>query len=252
MKKILLPVLALCLVASQSWAAAPSSPEQKLSYTLGFRMGSDIKSREVKVDLESFQQGFKDAQGGAKPQLSEEDMAQILQNLTREIQAKEMAKIKALADKNLAEGKKFLEENKAKEGVKTTASGLQYKALASGKGKAPKLSDTVTVNYQGRLLDGTVFDDSLQRGEPASFPLDSIIKGWQEALQLMKEGDKWEIYVPSDLAFGPQGAGGPIGPNQVLVFNLELIKVAPAPAKDNKPAAKDKPAKEKAPKKEAK
>lgn len=251
MKKILLPVLALCLVASSSWAAAPSSPEQKLSYTLGFRMGSDIKSREVKVDQEAFQQGFKDAQGGAKSQLSDEDMQQILQNLTRDIQAKEMAKIKALADKNQAEGKKFLDENKAKEGVKTTASGLQYKVLAAGKGKSPKLADTVTVNYQGRLLDGTVFDDSLQRGEPASFPLDSIIKGWQEALQLMKEGDKWEIYVPSELAFGPQGAGGPIGPNQVLVFNLELMKVAPAPAKE--PAAKDKPAaKEKAPKKEAK
>ncbi|MBI4799864.1 MAG: FKBP-type peptidyl-prolyl cis-trans isomerase, partial [Desulfarculus sp.] len=131
MKKILLPVLALCLVASQSWAAAPQSPEQKLSYTLGFRMGSDIKSREVKVDLEAFQQGFKDAQGGAKAQLSDEDMAQILQNLTREIQAKEMAKVKALADKNQAEGQKFLEDNKAKEGVKTTASGLQYKVLAT-------------------------------------------------------------------------------------------------------------------------
>ncbi|MFH1034902.1 MAG: FKBP-type peptidyl-prolyl cis-trans isomerase [Pseudomonadota bacterium] len=252
MKRMMLLVLALGLIASPSWAAAPQTPEQKISYTLGFRVGSDIKAKDVKIDADSFSQGFKDAQGGATPQIGEEEMQQTLQNLTRDLQAKEMAKIKALADKNQAEGKKFLEENKAKEGVKTLASGLQYKVLASGKGKTPKLTDTVTVNYQGRLTDGTVFDDSQQRGEPATFPLEGIIKGWQEALQLMKEGDKWEIYVPSELAFGPQGAGGPIGPNAVLIFNLELVKVAPAAAKA-KPEAKDKPAaKAKPTKKEAK
>ncbi|CAO0821842.1 Peptidyl-prolyl cis-trans isomerase Mip [Desulfarculales bacterium] len=236
-------VLALGVIASTSWAAAPKSPEQKISYTLGFRVDSDIKAKGIKVEADSFTQGFKDAQGGVSPQMSDEEMQQALQNLTRDLQAKEMAKIKALADKNQAEGKNFLDDNKAKEGVKTLASGLQYKVITIGQGKTPKQTDTVTVNYQGRLVDGTVFDNSLQRGEPVTFPLDGIIKGWQEALQLMKEGDKWEIYVPSELAFGPQGAGGLISPNAMLIFNLELVKVAPAAGKS---AAKDKPIKKEA------
>jgi len=242
----------MCLLcATPAWAAANdalTTPEHKAAYALGLRVGADLRDKEAAISPEFFSQGFKDGLEGAKPRLSEEEQRQALTEFSRQMQAKQLAKLKELSEKNLAEGQAFLKANQAKPEVKTTASGLQYKVLASGKGKSPKASDTVTVNYRGRLIDGAVFDDSYQRGQPSTFDLSGIIRGWQEALQLMKEGDRWELYIPSDLAFGPQGAGPQIGPNATLVFEVELIKVEPksdqapaAPAKDAKPAAKSAP-----------
>lgn len=246
-------VLAIvCLLcAAPAWAAPNetlTTPEQKAAYALGLRVGSDLRDKEAKVAPEFFAQGFKDGLEGAKPKISDEEQHQALLEFSRQMQARQLAKLKELGEKNLAEGQAFLKANQAKPEVKTTASGLQYKVLASGKGKSPKTTDTVMVNYRGRLIDGTVFDDSYQRGQPATFELGGIIRGWQEALQLMKEGDRWELYIPADLAFGPQGAGPQIGPNATLVFEVELIKINPkpdqaeaAPAKDAKPAAKNAP-----------
>lgn len=246
-------VLAIvCLLcAAPAWAAPNDSlttPEQKAAYALGLRVGADLREKEAKLSPEMFALGFKDGLENAQPKLSTEEQSQALAEFSRQMQARQLAKLKELSDKNLAEGQAFLKANQAKPGVKTTASGLQYKVLTAGKGKTPKTSDTVTVNYRGRLIDGTVFDDSYQRGQPSSFDLSGIIRGWQEALQLMKEGDRWEIYLPADLAFGPQGAGPQIGPNATLVFEVELVKVEPkidqseaAPAKSAKPAAKSAP-----------
>lgn len=246
-------VLAIvCLLcAAPAWAAPNDSlttPEQKAAYALGLRVGADLREKEAKLSPEMFALGFKDGLENAQPKLSAEEQSQALAEFSRQMQARQLAKLKELSDKNLAEGQAFLKANQAKPGVKTTASGLQYKVLTAGKGKTPKTSDTVTVNYRGRLIDGTVFDDSYQRGQPSSFDLSGIIRGWQEALQLMKEGDRWEIYLPADLAFGPQGAGPQIGPNATLVFEVELVKVEPkidqseaAPAKSAKPAAKSAP-----------
>ena len=138
------------------------------------------------------------------------------------------AKAKVAGDKNLKEGETFLAENAKKDGVKSTASGLQYKVLKSGSGATPKSSDEVKVHYHGKLIDGTVFDSSVDRGEPVTFPVTGVIPGWVEALQLMKVGDKWQIYLPSKLAYGAQGAGGKIGPNAVLVFDVELLGIGGA------------------------
>jgi FKBP-type peptidyl-prolyl cis-trans isomerase len=138
---------------------------------------------------------------------------------------KMQAKHKAAGDKNLKEGDDFLTANGKKEGVKTLPSGLQYKVIKSGTGRSPKATDTVKVHYNGTLTDGTVFDSSVQRGEPATFPVNQVIPGWTEALQLMKEGDKWQLYIPSKLAYGEQGAGGKIGPNSALIFDVELLSI---------------------------
>src|SRR5204863_9102484 len=141
------------------------------------------------------------------------------------------------AEKNTTEGEKFLAENKNKPGVKTTGSGLQYKVLKEGSGTPPKETDTVVVNYRGTLIDGTEFDSSYKRGEPATFPVNRVIKGWTEALQLMKPGAKYQLFIPSDLAYGPGGTGGDIGPNATLIFEVELMSVKPGEASAPSPAA---------------
>src|SRR5881394_629143 len=150
---------------------------------------------------------------------------------------KQIAASKEAAEKNKAEGEKFLEENKKKDGVKTTASGLQYKVLKEGSGPSPKETDTVVTNYRGTLIDGTEFDSSYKRNEPATFPVNRVIKGWTEALQLMKPGGKYKLFIPSNLAYGPGGAGGDIGPNATLIFEVELLSSKPAEAATTSPAA---------------
>ncbi|MFH1058684.1 MAG: FKBP-type peptidyl-prolyl cis-trans isomerase [Pseudomonadota bacterium] len=241
-------VLVALFLASPVLAAEPAAPapdlEKHSSYALGMKIGSDLKDKEVKLDADSFVKGLKDGLAGNKPALSDEEMQKALMEFGRQMQARQLDKLKAVAEKNLSEGQAFLKANAGKAGVKTTTSGLQYKALTAGKGAMPKAGDTVMVNYRGRLIDGTVFDDSYQRGQPAVFELEGIIKGWQEALQMMKEGDRWEIYIPSELAFGPQGAGPQIGPNAALVFEVELIKVNPQPDKDAAAEKKAEPAKD--------
>ncbi len=219
----------LCLALLFTGAHAQEVPslknqKEKASYSLGYKIGQDFKQQGVEVAPDALLQGMKDALAGGKTALTEDQMREALMGLQKEVMAKQQEQFKKLAEKNLQEGKKFLLENRKKEGVKTTTSGLQYKVLEKGTGKKPGLEDTVTVHYRGRLIDGTEFDSSYKRNEPATFPVKGVIAGWTEALQMMKEGAKWQLFIPADLAYGEKGVPG-IGPNSVLVFDVELLSV---------------------------
>ena len=168
-------------------------------------------------------QGIKDIYAG-KLKLSDEEIRTTLTELNKEMQGKENERMKTLSEKNKKDGEALLAENKKKEGIKTLPSGLQYKVIQEGTGKVPKATDTVTTNYRGTLIDGTEFDSSYKRGQPATFPVNGVIPGWTEALQLMKTGSKWQLFIPSNLAYGERGPGT-IGPNAVLVFEIELLAV---------------------------
>lgn len=218
--------------ATPAAASGLSTQAQKVSYILGMNIGSQFKANQVPLDESSFVAGIKTAVDGGEPKLTKEDIQQTMQAFQAEMQKKqeeaqkaEQAATAAAAENNKKAGEKFLADNKAKPGVVTTASGLQYKVLTEGKGAKPKATDTITVNYRGTLIDGTEFDSSYKRNEPATFALNAVIPGWIEGLQLMPEGSKWEIYVPSELAYGAGGTGGPIGPNATLIFEVELMKI---------------------------
>jgi len=215
------------LIASFSTVAEVKleSQKDKASYTIGIQMGMQLSQQKEDIDMNSVIQGFTDAFSGNKPQLSMEDMQKAMQTFQQEIQAKQQAKMKAIGDKNAKEGAAFLAENKKKDGVKTLKSGLQYKVLKEGKGASPKATDTVVTHYVGTTIDGHVFDSSYKRGEPATFPVSGVIKGWTEALQKMKVGSKWKLFIPAELAYGEHGAGQAIGPNAVLIFEIELLEI---------------------------
>ncbi len=202
-----------------------ASLKDKVSYGIGMNIGKDFKEQGIDVDVNLLSRGIKDAMGGGEMALTEEEMREAFTAFQKELAAKQETKNKELAEKNQKAGEEFLAENAKKEGVVTLPSGLQYKVLEEGAGKTPKASDTVTVNYSGTLIDGTEFDSSYKRGEPATFPVGGVIAGWTEALQLMKEGAKWQLFIPANLAYGERGAGPTIGPNSTLVFEVELIKV---------------------------
>jgi FKBP-type peptidyl-prolyl cis-trans isomerase FklB len=197
--------------------------QEKNGYSLGYDIGRSLKRKLVEVDAGAAGQGLQDALGGAAPALSEQEIQQRFDALRQESARK-------IPEKSLKDGEAFLAKNKGEKGVKTTASGLQYKVITAGKGKQPKAEDTVTVNYRGTLIDGTEFDSSYKRGQPATFPVKGVIPGWTEALQLMKQGSKWMLYVPSNLAYGERGAGPMIGPNSALVFEVELLSINKATA----------------------
>lgn len=231
--------LCLVLVAGQAQAAGDveiKTEKQKLSYSIGVNAGrsmkDSLKTQSVDVDPVILLKGLNDGIMDAKPQMTEEEVKTVLEALQKTLQAKQQEQAakqqeqaKTVAEKNKKEGEAFLEANKKKEGVITMPSGLQYKVLIAGKGKSPKATDTVTVNYKGTLIDGTEFDSSYKRGKPASFPLNQVIPGWTEAVQLMKEGAKWELYIPSKLAYGERGAGANIGGNAALIFEVELLSI---------------------------
>jgi len=199
--------------------------KERLGYSIGMDVGSVIKRQGVEVDPEAVAKGFKDVYTGGKTLLTEEEMRQEIQALQTKLMERQAEDMKKLGEKNKIEGEKFLAENAKKEGVKTLPSGLQYKELKAGTGKSPKATDSVTTHYSGTLIDGTEFDSSYKRNEPATFPVSGVIAGWTEALQLMKEGAKWQLFLPSSLAYGERGAGRDIGPNATLIFEVELIKV---------------------------
>jgi FKBP-type peptidyl-prolyl cis-trans isomerase FklB len=213
--------------ATQPGGDAFKSDKERVSYSIGMRIASGMKAQEVDLDVDVIAKAMKDVMAGNKTLLTEQEAQQVLMSWQQRMQEQFQKKQIALAEKNQAEGAKFLEENKQKEGVKTTPSGLQYKVITSGNGLSPKADDTVTVHYKGTLIDGKQFDSSLDRGEPATFTVNRVIKGWTEALQLMKIGDKWQIYIPSELAYGPRGNGPNIPPNSVLVFDVELLGIQP-------------------------
>lgn len=201
--------------------------KDKISYSVGFDMGKKFVSEGVEVNSDMIARGLKDALSDAKSEISDEEMESLLSEFQQALQQKQMEKIAKEAEKNKMENEKFFDENSKKEGVKTTASGLQYKVLASTNpnGKSPKSTNTVKVHYKGSLLNGKVFDSSYDRKEPIEFPLDRVIKGWTEGVQLMKEGDTFEFYIPSELGYGARGAGGVIPPNAALIFVVELLEV---------------------------
>jgi FKBP-type peptidyl-prolyl cis-trans isomerase len=224
----------LVLAASIALLLSFCTPEKKTelkddkakeSYSVGYQFGQNLKKMKADLDAKVLSEGIEDALSGKESRLTEEEMGASLSNLRQRSVTAMQEELKAQAEKNLVEGEKFLTENKTKEGVKTTASGLQYKIIEEGKGPSPKAGDTVTVNYRGTLIDGTQFDSSYDRGQPATFPLTGVIPGWTEALQMMKKGSKWELYIPADLAYGERGAGNRIPPNSTLIFEVELISI---------------------------
>ncbi len=217
-------------------AAAPlGSPKQKGSYGLGMMVGSDLAQSyhlaAGDIDFGSLVRGVADALNGAKPAITEEELKSSVSGLIAQVGEREFAKVKAspewqaLADKNKKAGEAYLAANKGKEGVKTLPDGLQYKVLKQGSGATPGPNDAVVANYKGTLTDNTVFDSSAAHGGPATFPVSNVIKGWVEALQKMKVGDKWQLVIPSELAYGERGSGETIGPNSTLVFEIELLDV---------------------------
>jgi FKBP-type peptidyl-prolyl cis-trans isomerase FklB len=234
MKSHLVLIMCIALAASPVLAAEKlelKTDKDKVSYAIGLDIGNGLKKNEVDVNPEIIARAIKDVQSGNKPMMSEEEVKTTLMGFQRELQTKQQARMKAEGEKNKKEGEAFLAKNKAKKGVKTLPSGLQYQVITEGKGKSPKATDTVTVQYRGMLIDGTEFDSSYKHGQAATFPVGGVIKGWTEALQHMKEGSKWKIFVPSDLAYGERGTpGGPIGPNAVLIFEVELVSIK-APGK---------------------
>jgi len=195
--------------------------KDRASYSIGLNVGFNMKRQNVDINQDAFIAGFKDAiTPGKTPQLTEEQVRETMMAFQKDMEQKQSQQ----AEKNAGEGQKFLSDNKSKDGVKTTASGLQYKVMKEGNGAQPKATDTVTVNYRGTLTDGTEFDSSYKRNQPASFPVGGVIKGWTEALQLMKAGAKYQLFIPADLAYGKEGRPG-IPPNSVLIFEVELMDV---------------------------
>jgi FKBP-type peptidyl-prolyl cis-trans isomerase FklB len=201
------------------------SAKNRISYTIGLNIGRDFTTQEMEIDPDLVLLGIKDAMEGKEPRMTDEDMAAEVQVFQQTMQAKAEKKMKEVAEKNSTEGEAFLADNAKQEGIKVTESGLQYRVVEPGEGESPTAGDTVTVNYRGTLIDGTQFDSSYDRGQPATFPVGGVIPGWTEALQLMKPGAKYQLFIPSDLAYGERGAGRDIGPNATLIFDVELISV---------------------------
>lgn len=227
--------------AKPAAAGELSTQAQKVSYILGMNIGSQFKANQVPLDQASFMDGMKSSTDGSEPKLTKEQIQETMKAFQEEMMKKqaeaekaEQAALEAAAAKNQQEGEAFLAENGKRQGVVTTASGLQYEVLTEGKGAKPKETDTVTVHYTGKLIDGTEFDSSIKRNEPATFALNAVIPGWIEGLQLMPVGSKWKLYIPAGLAYGPGGTGGPIGPNATLIFEVELLKVEETPAEAGK------------------
>lgn len=201
--------------------ATLDSDQQKLSYIFGIQVGQNMKSEGVPLDIDAFAAGVQDMIEGKQPQLDQATAEKVI----GEFQQKKSQELADVMNKKQAESKAFMEENAKRPGVKITESGLHYEVLEAGDGATPSTEDTVLAHYEGTLIDGTKFDSSYDRGEPATFPVDGVIQGWQETLQMMKEGAKWRIVVPGNLAYGPQGAGNMIGPNETLIFDIELIAI---------------------------
>ena len=241
MRLKLIVVLGILFFVSQVSAEEKlvlKNQKDKVSYAIGLNIGrnlaNDLKKQLIDIDSNLLTRGIQDALAGAKPLLTDQEIQETMVAFQKEM----MAKWEEVGKKNKVDGEAFLAENKKKEGVKTSPSGLQYKVIKAGTGKKPKADDTVTVNYRGTLINGTEFDSSYKRGQPATFPVSGgIIAGWAEALQLMGEGAKWELFIPSNLAYGERGTSGIIGPNATLIFEIELVSIKQK-TEENKPGNK--------------
>ena len=223
--------------------AAPvlNTKKEKVSYAIGADLGGKLKSSSIDVDPAILTRALKDSLTGAKSAMTDDEIRATLTDLTKDLQAKQATLNKEKSDKNKKDGEAFLAANKTKEGVVALPSGLQYKIIKAGTGPKPTAADTVVCNYKGTLIDGKEFDSSYKRGQPATFPVGGVIKGWTEALQLMPVGSTWQLFIPSDLAYGDRQAGPDITPGATLVFEVELMSIQPkADTKTDAPA--DKPA----------
>ena len=223
--KIKLVAVALGLVMSTSINAADAlkSDLDKLSYSIGTDLGKNFKSQGIEVNPTVLADGIKDGMSGANLKLTDDQMKDVLTKFQKDLMEKRTAEFNKKAEENKVKGEAFLAKNKSKEGVVTLPSGLQYKIVKNGTGAKPGKDDNVTVEYKGTLMSGEVFDSTEKTGKPATFKLSQVIPGWTEALQLMPVGSTWEIYVPANLAYGQRSVGGPIGPNETLIFNIHLI-----------------------------
>ncbi len=213
--------------AKPATAAALTTQKQKESYALGMSIGLGFKKQGLDKSIDSaiVARGMREALAGTKTAMTEDEMKAALQQLRTEFTTAQEAKAKEAGVSNRKEGEAFLAENKAKDGVKALPDGLQYKVLTEGNGPKPAATDTVTVNYRGTLINGKEFDSSYKRGQPASFPVNGVIKGWTEALQLMPVGSKYQLFIPADLAYGDRGAGADIAPGETLIFEVELLSI---------------------------
>lgn len=230
MKKALLTLALGGLLAAPMTAMAETqlnTEEDRLSYSLGMIMGQRLKQDVENLNVDIMAQAIKDLYAGKEMKMTEAEVGQTMQAFQQQkIQAQQEAQAKA-AEENLKKGEDFLTENGKKSDIKTTESGLQYQVLTAGNGAKPAATDQVKVHYEGKLISGQVFDSSYKRGEPVTFTLNQVIPGWQEGLQLMSVGSKWKLFIPAGLAYGPGGAGGAIGPNEVLIFEVELLDINP-------------------------
>ncbi|ATU46729.1 peptidylprolyl isomerase [Acinetobacter junii] len=226
MKKLTLTLITLMIGTVQAAPITLKSPQKdQLGYSYGYLMGKGNTETLKDLNIETFVLGLEDAIKGKPATLSDEQMAAVLNQYKKRLEAKQLVEFQEQAEKNAQEGKNFLAENAKKPDIITTKSGLQYQVLQQGTGKSPKLTSTVKVNYEGRLIDGTVFDSSIARNHPVEFKLNQVISGWTEGVQTMKEGGKSRFFVPSNLAYGDVGAGDAIGPNSTLIFDIELLEV---------------------------
>ena len=197
----------------------------KLSYSIGADLGKNFKKQGIDINPAAMTKGLQDGSAGSQTLLTDQEMKDVLNKFQHDLVAKRQAEFTKQAEANKAKGETFLSQNKSKDGVIVLASGLQYKIVKVGSGVKPSKDDTVTVDYSGHLIDGQVFDSSEKTGKPATFKVSQVIPGWTEALQLMPAGSTWEVYIPSNLAYGPRSVGGPIGPNETLIFQIHLISV---------------------------
>ncbi|MDA0986587.1 MAG: FKBP-type peptidyl-prolyl cis-trans isomerase [Bacteroidetes bacterium] len=231
MKKYLQFLIITILISTQLTSQSKNeklklnTKKEKLSYTIGVDIGKNIKQQNLDVDLKIINEGIKNILDGLKLQLTEEEMNEVMKSFQQEIVEAEQKKESELKSKNLEDGNEFLAKNALKEGVVVLPSGLQYKIIVDGKGKKPQSTDTIFAHHKGTLIDGTIFDSSLDKGVPIEYPVDKFIKGWTEALQLMQEGSKWQLFVPAHLAYGERTKSSIIGPNSTLIFEMELIKI---------------------------
>jgi len=228
MRFSIITILGLIFLCNVSFAGDKidlTNEDERISYSVGYQMGGDFKRQKLDIQPDAFLKGIQDALAEADPQMTDQEMRQTLIDLKKSVEALQREEKQAMAKNNLESGKAFLEDNAKKDGVKTVPSGLQYKILTEGKGEPPKATDTVTVHYRGTLIDGTEFDSSYKRNQPATFALNRVITGWTEGLQLMKPGAKHMLFIPPELAYGAQGAGAQIGPNSTLIFEVELLDV---------------------------
>jgi FKBP-type peptidyl-prolyl cis-trans isomerase FklB len=226
MKLVAAAVMGLAMsTAMAATDATLTTDKDKLSYSIGADLGKNFKTQGIEINPDALAKGMQDGMSGTQLILTEQQMKDVLNKFQKDLMAKRSTEFNKKSDENKSKGEAFLKDNKGKTGVVVLPSGLQYKVVESGTGAKPGKADTVTVEYTGHLIDGTVFDSTEKTGKPATFQVSQVIPGWTEALQLMPAGSTWEIYVPSGLAYGPRSVGGPIGPNETLIFKIHLISV---------------------------